>query len=62
MKNYYKILGIDIDHSDPASIEKITADNIKAAYRKMALVYHPDKNSAPNAAIKFALIKEAYDV
>jgi DnaJ-class molecular chaperone len=52
-KDYYKILSV----SKSAS----TAD-IKRAYRKLSLKYHPDKNSAPDAAEKFAEISVAYDV
>ncbi|MBN2664493.1 MAG: DnaJ domain-containing protein [Bacteroidales bacterium] len=53
-KDYYKILGVASDAS---------TDAIKKAYRKLALLYHPDKN--PNdkqAEEKFKEIAEAYDV
>jgi DnaJ-class molecular chaperone len=52
-KDYYKILGIARGASD---------DDIKKAYRKMALKYHPDKNKSPGAEDKFKEIAEAYDV
>ena len=52
-KDYYKILGVSRSAND---------DEIKKAYRKMALKYHPDKNSDPGAEEKFKEIAEAYDV
>lgn len=39
-----------------------TADLIKAAYRKKAAQYHPDKNPSPDAAARFREAQEAYDV
>ena len=35
---------------------------IKAAYRKKAAQYHPDKNPSPDAAARFREVQEAYDV
>ncbi|KAJ3268338.1 DnaJ sub C member 7 [Terramyces sp. JEL0728] len=58
-KDYYKILGIDKSASEP---------EIKKAYRKLALQYHPDKrNLLPEAEQagadnKFKDIQEAYEV
>lgn len=52
-KDYYLILGVP---------RKATDDEIKKAYRKMALKYHPDKNSSPGSEDKFKEIAEAYDV
>lgn len=52
-KDYYKVLGIAKGASD---------DEIKKAYRKMALKFHPDKNKDPGAENKFKEIAEAYDV
>ena len=52
-KDYYKILGINKSASD---------DDIKKAYRKLALKYHPDKNKAPGAEERFKEVAEAYEV
>merc|ERR1711962_1904960 len=52
-KDYYSILGVAKGASD---------DEIKKAYRKLALKYHPDKNQSPGAEEKFKEIGEAYDV
>lgn len=52
-KDYYKILGVAKGVSD---------EDLKKAYRKMALKYHPDKNKSPGAEDKFKEIAEAYDV
>ena len=52
-KDYYKTLGVS---------RTATADDIKKAYRKMALKYHPDKNKSPGAEDKFKEVAEAYDV
>ncbi len=50
-KNYYEILGVD---------KKATAEEIKAAYRKLAMKYHPDRNQGnAEAAEKFKEINEA---
>ena len=52
-KDYYKILGVS---------RSATSADIKKAYRKLSMKYHPDKNSAANAAAKFADISTAYTV
>lgn len=52
-KDFYKILGIG---------KKATDDEIKKAYRKLALKYHPDKNKTPEAEERFKEIAEAYEV
>ena len=53
MKDYYKILGIDADAS---------SDDIKKAYRKLALKWHPDKNpdNSEKSKARFQEISEAY--
>ncbi|XP_015597856.1 dnaJ protein homolog 1 [Cephus cinctus] len=52
-KDYYRTLGINKGASD---------DEIKKAYRKLALKYHPDKNRSAGAEEKFKEIAEAYEV
>lgn len=53
-KDYYKTLGVD---------KKASQDEIKKAYRKLALKYHPDKNPGnKEAEEKFKLINEANEV
>ena len=53
-KDYYKILGVD---------RKASSEDIKRAYRKLALKYHPDRNpDDQEAEEKFKEINEAYQV
>lgn len=52
-EDYYKILGISKTASD---------DDIKKAYRKLAMQYHPDRNKGDKASeTKFKEINEAYE-
>ncbi len=51
--DYYEVLSV------PKSASK---DDIKNAYRKLALQYHPDRNKSPDAEEKFKEISEAYAV
>ncbi|XP_041055236.1 dnaJ homolog subfamily B member 13 isoform X3 [Carcharodon carcharias] len=52
-QDYYNILGI---------IRNATDADIKKAYRKLALKYHPNRSTDPCAEEKFLQIAEAYDV
>ena len=54
VKDYYRVLNI------PSSA---SAEEIKKAFRKMALLYHPDRNSNTKLATeKFTEIQEAYSI
>ncbi len=52
-KDYYEILGVSK-----------TADEreIKKAYKRLAMKYHPDRNQEQDAETKFKEVKEAYEV
>lgn len=52
-RDYYEVLGVSKDASQ---------DDIKRAYRKLAVQYHPDRNKSPDATDKFKEISEAYAV
>ncbi|CAA7019822.1 unnamed protein product [Microthlaspi erraticum] len=50
---YYSVLGVS---------ENATLSEVKSAYRKLALDYHPDVNKDPDAEAKFIEISDAYEV
>jgi molecular chaperone DnaJ len=52
-RDYYDVLGVD---------RSATQEQIKQAYRQLALKWHPDRNPAPDATDKFREIAEAYAV
>lgn len=52
-KDYYKILGLGKAPTD---------EDVKKAYRRQALKWHPDKNKSAAAEEKFKEIAEAYEV
>lgn len=51
--NYYDVLGVS---------KSATAPEIKSAYRKLALKWHPDKNKTSGAEQKFKEINQAYEI
>ena len=52
-KDYYQLLGIT---------KTASAEEIKKAYRKLALQYHPDRNKTKEAETKFKEVTKAYEV
>jgi molecular chaperone DnaJ len=53
VSEFYALLGVARD---------ATEADIKKAYRKLAMEFHPDRNPAPEAEAKFKEITEAYEV
>ena len=52
-KDYYEALGVE---------RTATAQDLKKAYRKLAMDFHPDRNPSPDAAERFKEINRAYEV
>src|SRR5947209_5533200 len=52
-KDYYEVLGVSKNSSET---------EIKSAYRKLARQHHPDVDKSPDAAEKFKVLSEAYQV
>ena len=52
-KDYYSILGLEAS---------ATLEEVRKAYKKKALQFHPDKNLSPDAEEKFKELAEAYEV
>ena len=52
MKDHYAVLGIASDALD---------DEVRQAYRRKALQFHPDRNQASDAADRFRDVQEAYE-
>jgi curved DNA-binding protein CbpA len=53
LENPYNILGVS-----PTA----TAEEIKKAYRSLAMRHHPDRNTQPGAENRFNAIKTAYEI
>src|SRR5215831_563726 len=52
-RDYYEVLGVS---------KSASADEIRAAYRKLARKYHPDVNKDAEAQKKFTEVQQAYDI
>ncbi|MDD1736466.1 MAG: DnaJ domain-containing protein, partial [Methanothrix sp.] len=52
-RDYYEVLGVPKDSSEK---------DLKGAYRKLAMKYHPDRSEEPDAEEKFKELSEAYAV
>jgi molecular chaperone DnaJ len=52
-RDYYEVLGVPRDAS---------TEEIKRAFRRLAMKYHPDRNRSPDAEARFKEINEAYAV
>ncbi|AHF04118.1 molecular chaperone DnaJ [Marichromatium purpuratum 984] len=52
-RDYYEVLGVQRNASEA---------DLKKAFRRLAMKYHPDRNGGPDAEAKFKEAKEAYDV
>ena len=50
--NFYGILEVP---------ENASMDEIKKSYRRLSMMYHPDKNKQPDCVGKFQKINEAYE-
>ena len=53
MSDHYAALGLG---------SAATLADIKKAFRQKASLYHPDRNTAPEAPARFRAVQEAYDV
>jgi curved DNA-binding protein CbpA len=53
MENLYSTLGVAPNATD---------DEIKKVYRSLAMRFHPDRNDAPGAEVRFKSITKAYEI
>ena len=53
MENLYAVLGVAPNASE---------EEIKKVYRSLAMRYHPDRNDAPAAEVRFKSVTKAYEI
>jgi curved DNA-binding protein CbpA len=53
VENLYAVLGVAPNATD---------DEIKKVYRSLAMRYHPDRNDAPAAEVRFKSVTKAYEI
>ena len=57
------VVGPGVDYYDDLGLTRVASTtDIKRAYRKLSLKYHPDQDASPEASVAWMRVSEAYDV